>query len=408
MTISSSFRIAVFAEVYSENLGDGVIFECMKEIFAPYGVHLVACDISGRAGWSSDATAPQGKRGTPRRLASWLLRRSQFMRRLLNGVMWRLRIRKSRTRAWEQEIRVVDAIIIGGGQLLTDLDYGFPPALLSILSLAKKHKKPIAIFGCGAGNLGFRARRAYRKVLNYASYVSVRDAFSRTTLESIRPASGARIDIHPDPVFVLNGLCSRGTSSEIGGDRRLGFNVQPPSHFRRFAPELAELSDHEYVDFWSRMAARALTQSDRLLLICNGDREDYRYAHYLAKKLRLSGLSVDVAPRPTLPLEVINQYRNLSRLVCTRMHAGIIAASVGVEVAPIVWDKKVDHVWEEFGTAAHVAPANTIFAEDPWNVVARHFLHSPRLSDAHFSWADERIRAAAERCVSSLLVDDDR
>lgn len=406
MASRTRYRVAVFSEVYSENLGDGVIFDCMEEIFAPYGVHAVACDISGRSGWSSDATAPRDERRAHRRLASWLLRRSRFMRRLLNGVMWRLR--KSRSRAFEQEIKLADAIIIGGGQLLTDRDWRFPPAILLILNLAKKHKKPIAIFGCGTEILGFRARRIYRKVLNYACYVSVRDAVSRTVLEAIRPTGGAHIDVHPDPVFALSGLPSGDASSQIDCERLLAFNVQPPSHFRQFAPELSGMSDDEYVNFWLRLAAGALTHAERLLLICNGDREDFHFAHYLATKLRLRGLSVDVVPRPTRPHEVIDQYRNVSRLVCTRMHAGIIAASLGVEVAPIVWDKKVDNVWEEFGTAAHVVPAKAILAEDPWSVVARYFQHSPRSRDSLFASADERLRAAAERCVFSLLVNDDR
>ena len=121
----------------------------------------------------------------------------------------------------------------------------------------------------------------------------------------------------------------------------------------------------------------------------------------LVGKLSDNGISVELGRRPQSPGELLEQLAGVSRLVCTRMHAGIIAYGLGANVAAISWDKKVVGVWQAVGLGGNVVPPEVLLLDDPWE----YFL--PRIGlvkeqPASLTHAQEQIVISARACMASL------
>lgn len=343
-------KVAVVGEIYSANLGDHAIYASMRQLLDARGVESVPLDLSGRDGFPADAPSPPAERTG--RLKDWLrplVRKSVSIRRLLNIFIWSWKGVASRRKKWEGIISSVDAVVIGGGQLLTDLDFGFPPKVFLVTGIARRLGKPVAIFGCGVGEWGLLARLLYRRSLKNVCFVSVRDDFSRDLLvREISPAGGVRS--HPDPAFTISELFPDYPKPAPG---TLGINVQPPAHFRRFVPELSKLSDEDFLCFWVN-SIRKLQSRYSIAIQVNGAPADYDFATQIQSRLAAMRCPVKLFPRPTSLAELVCQISSSEKLVCTRMHAGIIGYSLGVNVRPLSWDRKVSDVWERAGASETV------------------------------------------------------
>lgn len=399
---NSGRKIAIFGEIYSQNLGDGVIYDCMKHLFWQHGVNTIPVDLSGRTAWidAGNWDAKEADVGLARRLVRIPLRRSRQLNRAISAIGWYGRQRHKFIGVWEEAIASSDAVVIGGGQLLTDLYFGFPPKIYEVARLAQLHRKPLAIFGCGAGSWGYVATKMYASVLRYASYVSVRDQFSASILSRF-VSPNVTVDMHPDPVFSIKDVYTIPT--QLVDDECLGFNLQPANHFRAFVPNLRNFSDENYCDFWVRLAQGACGSGKKIKFLSNGDPTDYAAAVEVVRALRNKGLNVALDSRPERPAELIKQISNTSSLVSTRMHAGIIAYGLGKNVIPISWDRKVNGVWCAIDQEQTVQSADLLIKLDPWSVI------EPLLSNEVVNFTSqklilEKINSAIEKCIFKLSI----
>lgn len=361
-------RVAVFGEIYSPNLGDGAIYQSLEKLFLVHHVKVLPVDLSGRSDWLRSPPIQAGvkKVGFLRRLGRIPLRNSRFLRRAYSASSWYLKDRKDVVSRWEKIVESCDAIVIGGGQLLTDINFAFPPRLLAVARLAKKYEKPLAVFGCGVGrDWGYLAIRMYQEVLATASYVSVRDHESANLLSQYLVGCG-KVNVHPDPAFYAATKISR--QSSPSARKLIGINFQPAAHFRAFVPGLRNLSDQDYSDFWYKLIRSACVMGETIIVLTNGDPADYETAQQVVTKLTGEGFSVELANRPIEPKQLYEQLSRLSTLICTRMHAGIVAYGLGVEVIPISWDRKVDGVWGAIGLGHRVVAADVLLHSDPWPI----------------------------------------
>ena len=122
MLQSKSKKIVVFGEIYSKNLGDGIIYECISALFTKYGVTTQPVDLSGRSDWdnSVDFNLKKSKVGLARRIVRIPVRSSQKIRKFLNVIDWYGYRRTMVLEKWESVIASCDAVVIGGGQLIVD------------------------------------------------------------------------------------------------------------------------------------------------------------------------------------------------------------------------------------------------------------------------------------------------
>jgi polysaccharide pyruvyl transferase WcaK-like protein len=344
--------------MYSQNLGDAAIYECIRMLMGERGVHVTPVDLSGRR----DGDALQKVRGVSARLGGGVLRRlaqrSRLLRRAYAFASWHLRLKKHLKQQWSVAVADVDAIVIGGGQLFSDVDFNFPLRLALVGRLSRGFKKPLAVFGCGVGHWGNAAKLLYRPIFARAVFVSVRDEFSKYRLAE---DADARVEVlvHPDPAFLSYRLISAvSTASEDS----LGINLLATIHLRNRVPELKDVTDDEFDSFWVRTIG-LLSERFRISLLTNGDEKDFETISRVGMRARAAGYEVEVLPRAQNLGGLLLQLGSVSKLVCMRMHAGIIAFGMGGSVKAISWDRKVDDVWSAIGCPTTAVPATVLLGE---------------------------------------------
>lgn len=402
-TSTKHCNVVVAGEIFSPNLGDRIIFDCIDYLFATHGVSAVPLDLSGRDGWPYVPLQLIQERdaGFFRRIARLPLRKSRHLQRAVDASRW-MRIHKQEMRIkWEPVIEKCDAVVIGGGQLLTDRGFGFPPRIHLVAKLAKRYGKPLAFFACGVGACwGPVATRIYGPILRDADYISVRDDFSASVLRTYEPSSG-RVKCHPDPAFIAGDVYrpSLATVSET----ELGLNVQPANHFRLLGKGVRHISDSKFLSFWRELAGNAGRYNYNPTFITNGDMADWQVAENIASALPEVAGHVILGQRPERPTHLVNQLNGVNSIICTRMHAGIVAYSMGKNVIPIAWDRKVSDVWAKVGLGHTVQPSAFLLESAPWTQLL------PRVSAAHD--AEDRlvnihkdIKNAALECLQALKV----
>ena len=394
-------RVAVAGEIFSSNLGDGVIHACVRDLFARHGVSVVPLDFAGKLNWSE---APAGVATSHR--VSWVrsaaripVRRSRTLRRIIGAWRWYGQRRRSLSETWAKEISSSDAVVIGGGQLLTD-GFVFAPRIVEIARLARLLGKPIAFFGCGAGSgWGMVAKTMYGNAFSRAAYISVRDQVSARLVESALPP-GRPVAVHPDPGFVVDRVFN-GTrpQSEV---RKLGLGPQPLQHIWNFVPHLRSVTEETYYSFWAKIAEQAERSGFAVEFFSNGDPDDQAQVERICDFMSVRGLPFSVANRPQHPAELATILRGYTDVICTRMHAGIVAFSFGATVYPISWDRKVNNVWDVLGRSQAVISPEILLQPERWLDVAGLRREAAAADSEERTAIAARIDEAAFDCLSAL------
>ncbi|EMI2316016.1 polysaccharide pyruvyl transferase family protein [Providencia rettgeri] len=337
-----SKKILIIAEVFSENLGDGVIYESLRNsIIKNHPKYIInKIDLSGNKDWCSHISTSTSTSTSTILLQK--LKKIPILKKIYYTYNWYAKTQKACFPDWVFQIKNSDAIVIGGGQLFTDNNFGFPPKIFDVYRLCKKYKKPLYILGCGVGDhWSLPAKFMYQKVINYARFISVRDESSRKNIFKYTKVNSVT---HPDFGFSINrnNLISKENEGSI-----LYLNLQPLEDFKYFVPTLKELTESAYFDFWENII-KVCYCNYQISLITNGHIDDYNVVVRLYNRLLANGYEkVTLQPRATKPDELIEQIKNCNYIISTRMHAGIIAYSLGKCVIPISWDQKVNNVWLE-------------------------------------------------------------
>lgn len=393
-------RVAVVAEIFSPNLGDGIIYECVRHLFGRRGVEVVPVDFGLRDSWAEGGgePAPRPPASGARKVAQVAVRRSRMLRRGLNAAQWYGRDRRRHAAKWEEAIASCDAVVVGGGQLLVDIGFTFAPRIWEAVRIARRHGKPVAFFACGAGSQwGPVATRLYGDALNYASYVSVRDRVSaRMVAGVLKP--GHTVVTHADPGFVADLVYPAAPRAGT----TVGFGMQPLLHLHNFVPAVRHVGEAAYYDFWAAAGAEVAKSGASIELFSNGTTEDHAEATRIHRLMTERGLRPTLAPRPRVPAELAGVLGRYSGLLCTRMHAGIVGFSLGARVVPISWDRKVDNVWDLLGRGGSVLGAEVLAHPERW--ASAH----PGRANAAFLGAEERqklhdeVQREADACLGKL------
>lgn len=361
-------KVVVAAEVFSSNLGDYAIYDSLSSILEKQKIEVKALDLSLRRGWENDSALLEGQTPLMTPVKN-VLKKLRFYRLFASRVKWYVSSRKKSYDYWKELISDCDAVIVGGGQLLTDTNRYFPLRISAVADIAKRLNKPIAFLGCGVGGeLSRSGYKSYEEALLNAKYISLRDKGSGNKL---REYARDRITFHisPDLAFAL----PDSDVSERATNRVCGFNVMPLSIFHRFVPELRDVSESEYLRFWRRLAEGAAKEGLDIVIMTNGNPEDFSQAERINYELKKGGFNVRLLDRPRRPEELYEQVKNVDYLIATRMHAGIIGYTLGCKVATISWDQKVPYVWEAVNKSEVVVEPQIIKDDAPWARIVGSF-----------------------------------
>jgi len=312
-------EIALFGEWNTANLGDRMIHRRAAEFFRSCGWRVSSYALSSLVPVAEPASArePPPPRG---RAAARL---PPGLRRALRGVrqeMRMLRLLPALARA--------QAIAVGGGALLSDVNLHFPQSLAVLTRAARAQGKPMLCLGCSAeGAWSPAGVGIVRRFLGACALIAARDA---ATARRVAELLGRSVPVFGD-------FCLRESDfADAGGQRALrpalAVNVSCP-------PAVAARVQHEYEDAlvemvrFSRAGPAAM---HAITVFTTGTAEDAGPARRVAARLASGGADLFL-PQSVGELEAL--LRSATVVVAGRLHAFVLALAtrtpaVGFSPAP--------------------------------------------------------------------------
>lgn len=393
-------KVVVAAEVFSSNLGDYAIYDSLSKLLSSRDIEAIPLDISFRRGFpvSSTDSQPELTHSSWKSLIPKKIKHHKLTQYMITHTMWYLVHRQDITNYWSELISNSDAVIIGGGQLLTGTSANFHTKLALITDIANKFNKPICILGCGVGSeFNNKAKKDIKKILNSARFVSLRDHDSANRLKRFT-RNDVSLNVYPDLAFALSSATNNNTFQNKSEPKKIvcGFNIMPLTAFKKYNPNLKDVDAKTYITFWKRLAHDATKENMQIHIMTNGSIRDYEQAKSIYKSILSEGIDVMLIDRPASPLDLYHQISNVDYLITMRMHAGIIGQAYGKPVSTLIWDDKIPGVWQEAGDKRVAINSDIILNPRPWDEVKSAFEASNNilLSDLH-----RKISISVDECL---------
>lgn len=353
-------RIALLNVKYSPNLGDGLLSECLERELATAlpGASVHSIDLAGRRGYPAIRPSRRGHLiAVLEALPGWA--RQRAARIVLAGLV-ALRLR----RHFRGLLAGCDAVVVGGGNLLTDADLNFPMKIATGLAEARRRNLPVAVHGVGANQSWSPAGRdLFAGALGRARLASatVRDQQSQAAWRALlEPAGLPPAELAGDPGLLAARHFRRGPPAFDGPVA--GLCVTAPMALRYHAtghpgaapgdaePEVAE-------DSWYGAAARALVAAGlRVALFTNGSPEDRDYLARMGPRWIGAARGPVTMTNPFAdPAELVSFISSCDLIVAHRMHACIAAHAFAIPTIGLKWDVKLESFFALAGRSALIA-----------------------------------------------------
>ncbi len=355
-------RIALLNVKYSPNLGDGLLSECLEaelartfQTIAP-GTQVFSIDLAGRRAYP--AIAPSRRAVLIAVLEALPAAFRRLATRIALAALVQLRLRR------HVRVRLAgcDAVVLGGGNLLTDADLNFPMKIAGALGQAARLRLPVAVYGVGANRQWSEAgRRLFGSALGAAklAHAAVRDARSQSAWRDLLVPQGVRPAVlSGDPGLLASCHFPR---PPLPFDAPLaGLCVTAPMALRYHAtgPAAAHGTDERAaLDAWYGVAARALVDAGfRVALFTNGSPEDRDYLAAMGPAWILAAKGPVTMTNPFAdPAEMIRFIAGCQLIVAHRMHACIAAHSFAIPTIGLRWDVKLDSFFALAGRGTYIA-----------------------------------------------------
>ena len=371
-------RIALLNVKYSPNLGDGLLSECLEAelalsfaVMAPHTT-VFSIDLAGRRAYPAIAPSHRARMIALLEALPSGLRR--LATRLALAALVRLRLRQHvRT-----QLAGCDAVVLGGGNLLTDADLNFPMKIAGALRQAARLHLPVAVYGVGANrNWSDEGRRLFGRALGQAwlAYAAVRDERSQAAWRDLLVPQGVMpAALSGDPGLLAS--CHFARSPAPFDGPLAGLCITAPMALRyhatgpaapetgpeatlETAPETGPETAPEVLDAWYGDAACALVSAGfRVALFTNGSPEDRDYLETMGPIwiARAKGPVTMTGPSAN-PAEMISFITCCGLIVAHRMHACIAAHSFAIPTIGLRWDVKLDSFFALAGRNEYIADA---------------------------------------------------
>ncbi|MCT2398705.1 polysaccharide pyruvyl transferase family protein [Novosphingobium mangrovi (ex Huang et al. 2023)] len=336
----SGARVRIFNVKYSPNLGDGLLSECLEQALIECGTApgTGSVDLAGRTAYGPGAPG----RVTQMRLLDALPAR---LRHLAVRAPLAVQSRRLWRPHYRRALEEADCVVIGGGNLITDLDLNFPTKLALVADEAARRGLPVFIYGCGVSSewsprgRALLARALHRQVIRQ---VFVRDERSRQAWNDLAgTAAGLEATPVRDPGLLAAERYDVRPVQRGDGPPLIGINVTSQLALRYHsaaAPSPAQL------DAWYLDLARSLVaQGCNIAVFTNGSPEDRACALRLQPAFQALGSGSSVRfPNARNPEELTHLIAGLSAIAAFRMHAIIAAYACAVPFLALAWDPKLD------------------------------------------------------------------
>ena len=317
-------NVLIIGELYSDNLGDGIICNIVCEILHDYNIEML--DLSGRNNY------PQKSNNNNFSLRNEykIYIKEQIKKKLKENNISIVgnnleKIFNNFKITFEKKIKEYkpDVIVFAGGQLF--MNCFFKP-LEYVINYAEEKRIPVIFNACGAGNIfGQEEKNSIKRILSSKSikYISVRDGYS--FFEDLK-LKNKIVETYDTAI-----LCSDFYKINTIQTKKVGLGIMI-SH---------NIDVKKQIKFWKRIICDLEKQNEEWEIFCNGSIEDYESAKYILKLLHLEE-SKHLKRRPTTPNELISDIKSYKKIISMRLHSLIVAYSYNIPALAVSWDPKVE------------------------------------------------------------------
>lgn len=347
-------RIRLFNVKFSPNLGDGLLSECLEQAIRDCGgdtCGTFSVDLSARTAY---------ERGAPSRslVLKVLASLPGPLRQVATSVPRELLLRRKWRPHYERHLKDADAVVIGGGNLFTDMDLNFPIKVASVLDFAHRRRLPAAIYGVGvSSHWSAKGTRIMRDAVARARpvYVSVRDESSKLSFDRLFAEAAQReAVVVRDPGLLIARYTGTATSRS-----RIGLCITSSIAIRYHSAET--VTDAQMATWYANLCGLLARRGHAVTVFTNGSPEDEIVLDSIEEALGAKSSAGFERRRPASPTELASLIGSLSGLVAHRMHAIIAGVSFGVPVYALLWDEKLKAFMASIGETdamAYARPGN--------------------------------------------------
>ncbi|EAW28533.1 hypothetical protein ATW7_08104 [Alteromonadales bacterium TW-7] len=342
-------KIILCTARYSDNLGDGIISDCTRELLnrsCPVS-SVVDLDISGRTTFSLKDDKSCDVRS---KLKNLVLNAPDFVKYIIVVLLWFF-ISKKKLKKELESILTDDVkfLVFGGGQLILDNFLSFPLKFSYISKLANKKNIPIVVLGCGVGvKKSWLAEYFYKKAFSLNSFKSVflRDTKSVKSFEARFGSSfSGKLGLTYDSALYSSETYNI-KKKKSGEKLIIGLGLSHPSELKAGSTASHDFNFKKLANLWVELISKLNETNYEIVLYTNGSSEDELfldkvYSHFCDNVTRL--------PRPKNPAELIQNICRLDITVSHRLHSSIISTSLEIPSIGLTWDDKVLSFYKAIG-----------------------------------------------------------
>jgi polysaccharide pyruvyl transferase CsaB len=231
-------------------------------------------------------------------------------------------------KAVEEAIKKCDALVFPGGSIFQDVTSVFSAKYYSgLVADAKKAKKKVFLLAQGVGPLNsFFGKKMAATAFSAADGISVRDPQSIQTLKDIGVNKNVRLTADCAFLLPLPHQADDETSYGVGGMKSIGIAPRPLDKKANVAGLFGDF-------------CRLLYQSGSVPVLMEMDREeDGPVIEEIHKK---QGGRIPQIRKLQTPAQFQQRVRRMDAVVAMRLHAGILATTVGIPPLMVSYDPKV-------------------------------------------------------------------
>lgn len=308
-------KILVLNQFNSDNIGDKLIGETISGYLSSKGIDVT----SGGYAQMSPQSIVHSEKGIDLigKCKKWC---PPWLKYIL---LYKRRIRSEAKKCCAEDM---DAIVIGGGQLIKQGGV-FPYCFRDWANYAIKHGIPLFIYGVGVDDhIGNKESELYRKGFENAKVISCRDEQSGNNLRKI---TNKDIVVWPDVVFAAGTL-----PHLFDGDNLV---VMPYDY------DTAHLHFNTLVSrekYYNDLLVKIRSERYKELLLSSTTSSDLDECYQFGEFLNKNNIAYRIVQIQNFQ-ELTKVYSGARKIYSGRMHALIVGLLCGIEVEPIEVSNKI-------------------------------------------------------------------
>jgi polysaccharide pyruvyl transferase CsaB len=238
--------------------------------------------------------------------------------------------------AVDKAIEACDVLVFPGGSIFQDVTSVRSVAYYArLVRKAKSKGKKVALLGQGVGPLNtFFGKRMAAAAFRGADVVTVRDPASLSAVKALgvhRP-----VKVTADSAFLMGppSITGDGGSFQVGNMRTVGISARPHGGKGEVVAMFGEL-------------CQLLYKANYLPVLIEMDKnEDGSLIQEISNS---QGGKIPDVRKLTTPVQVQERIARMEAVIAMRLHAGILATTVGVPAMMVSYDPKVDAFARQLG-----------------------------------------------------------